>query len=182
MKQRAIHKRRAFTPPPCKACGPVDVRYSYVRHQYRRRWQVAITCGTCLTEIARAAPCKLPARIKIAINPNGAVFEIKYPPEPSEFEIQAYLYCELRRLGYDARGEVTTKDGDCRFDLVIFCAGRPVRIIECKRSRKQYRSRQIEQYGLYQVKVVSVCGKEQAKQLIAKAAAAGPKKALQFLV
>lgn len=60
---------------------------------------------------------------------------IPYPVDHSEFEIQAYLYFELRRLGYDARGEVNAK-GSC-FDLVVFdSAKQPVRIIEVKKRQK----------------------------------------------
>lgn len=155
--------------------------YSWVKNG-TGKWRILAKCTVCSVDIASFARNKIPARIKLDLNPAGGRFEIKYKHVPSEFEIQAYLYCELRRLGYDARGEVSTKDGDCRFDIVVFRAGRPVRIIECKKSRKQYRSRQIEQYGLYRIKVISVCGKEQAEQLIEKAASAGPKKALRLLV
>ncbi len=59
---------------------------------------------------------------------------IPYPQEPSEFEIHAFLFFELKRLGYDARGEVNAK-GSC-FDLVVFDAEKqPIRIIEVKKTQ-----------------------------------------------
>lgn len=59
---------------------------------------------------------------------------IRYPGVASEFEIQAYLYHELRELGYDVRGEVLSEAG--RLDLVVYDADRmPIRIIEVKKHR-----------------------------------------------
>lgn len=59
---------------------------------------------------------------------------------PSEFEIQAFLYFELRRLGYNVRGEVGTYHSKAKFDLVIYDrkkSGRfPLRIIEVKKQRR----------------------------------------------
>lgn len=52
------------------------------------------------------------------------------PRNPSEFEIQAYLYAELQRLGYVVRGEVVGASG--RVDLVVFDGGVPVRVLEVK--------------------------------------------------
>lgn len=166
---RAIQKRRTFTDPPCRTCGPGPVEYSF-RLNGKRRWKIFAKCGTCHEDIKSFARNKVPARIKLKINPAGGSFEMKYSQRPSEFEIQAYLYCELRRLGYDARGEVTTKDGDCRFDIVVFHRQKPVRIIEVKACPKRYRSRQLEQYRIYGIKVLCVCGMEQAIELIKKAA------------
>lgn len=54
--------------------------------------------------------------------------EIPYPAVESEFEVQAWLWAELRKAGFDAKGEVQilgkfglrkTK-ASCRFDVVVF--------------------------------------------------------------
>jgi hypothetical protein len=138
------------------------------------------TCDGCSGLIKEYARNKVPARIKLALNPGEVKREIRYPSLPSEFEVQAFLYTELRCLGYDARGEVTTRDGEFRFDIVIFTGAghsrRPVRIIEVKDRTKSYRRKQIEAYGTYGVIVISVCGMDQARALLnrAKAGAKDP--------
>ena len=68
-------------------------------------------------------------------------YTIDYPSAPSEFEVQAFLYWELKRMGFNVRGEVHGRhDGKrLRFDLVIFCGKRnPVRIIEVKKHTKRF--------------------------------------------
>lgn len=135
--------------------------------------RIHATCDGCKERIAIFAKNKVPARIKLALNPSAVNREIRYPGRPSEFEVQAFLYTELRRLGFDARGEVTTRDGEFRFDIVVFVGSgqsrKPARIIEVKDRSKSYRSAQIENYKAYGVTVISVCGMEQAKALIKKA-------------
>jgi hypothetical protein len=60
--------------------------------------------------------------------------------EPTEFEIQAFLYSELKLRGYYVRGEVTFAGCSERLDLVIYGDEQgdscrvPVRIIEVKRA------------------------------------------------
>ena len=178
---KAIQKRRTFTDPRCKRCGTAPVNYAF-RLNDKKRWRIFATCGTCNEPIQDFARNKVPARIKLQINPSGGRFEMKYRTRPSEFEIQAYLYCELRRLGYDVRGEVSTKDGDCRFDLVVFANKKPVRIIEVKSCRKRYRSRQLEQYRAYGIKVLSVCGMSEAIELVRRASVNGGRHSLPLLV
>jgi hypothetical protein len=66
--------------------------------------------------------------------------ELWYPPRPTEFEIQAFIYSSLLQLGYDVRGEVPAKGGRCRFDIVVYRMTRtgagirpmPVRIVRSK--------------------------------------------------
>ncbi len=177
-KVRLIDKRRNFVDPPCRSCGSANTKYVK-----RGRLGVAAKCGDCGSHIKNFNHRKVPARVKLAVRPENVFREIKYGKRPTEFEIQAYLYTELRRLGYDARGEVTTKDGDCRFDIVVFANKRkPARIIEVKSCRKKYRSRQLDQYRAYGIKVISICGMEQAQALIERAAAAGKKTPLPLLV
>jgi len=59
------------------------------------------------------------------------------PDKLSEFEMQATLWVELKRLGYDVRGEVpaTWRGTKSHFDLVIFVGGQGALIIEVKNSR-----------------------------------------------
>jgi len=61
--------------------------------------------------------------------------KIIYPHKPSEFECQAYLWYQLRLLGFDARGEVRTSGCRSFLDIVVFDDSQiPVRIIENKKS------------------------------------------------
>lgn len=73
--------------------------------------------------------------------------------DPTEFEIQAFLYNELRNMGYCVRGEIPTRKMKARFDLIIIHPGSrvPQRIIEVKnRSRSSdadtISGRQIHRY------------------------------------
>jgi len=105
---------------------------------------------------------------------------IPYPKTESEFEIQAFIYAELRALGVDVRGELVTVFFDgingkqkhrtmCRFDLVIFENKIPIRIVEVKHGRKTFvseRARQCERYRKYGVPVTFVFGMEQAIRFV----------------
>jgi hypothetical protein len=58
-----------------------------------------------------------------------------YLQRPSEFDLQASLYHELRSAGYEVRGEVKFKrpgERGLRADLLILHQGRPALIIEVK--------------------------------------------------
>lgn len=171
-KMTKMRRRQTFTDPTCAQCGGVQATY-----KPRPRRRIAIICVNCNVEIKLMRACHLPARVRKFAYPARSNREIRYPQYPSEFEVQAYLYCQLRMLGYDARAEVTNYDGDCRFDIVVFSSDhRPVRIIEVKNCLKNYRSIQLERYRQYGIKVVSVCGMQQAIALIerAKLAAKSP--------
>lgn len=77
--------------------------------------------------------------------PKGAPLseiDMQYPKNASEFEIQAELYFGLRKLGFDARGEVPTSK--CRFDLVVFDNKQPVLIIECKKPAYVWRNKDVK--------------------------------------
>ena len=53
--------------------------------------------------------------------------EVKEPTSPTEFEIQAYVWTELRKKGVNARGEVKAKfarRSTVRFDVAIFKDGK----------------------------------------------------------
>lgn len=89
---------------------------------------------------------------------------------PTEFEIQSFLYEQLKGLGYHVRGEVRTICGSCIFDLVVFRDGAPVRIIEVKKRHRgnggprlireqvmKKRESQVEKYKSFGVHVDLVC-------------------------
>lgn len=69
---------------------------------------------------------------------------IPYKEKPSEFEIQAYLYIEIKKLGFNIRGNVPNSRKRVRgyerrmiFDLVIFDKeNKPQIIIEVKDSNR----------------------------------------------
>lgn len=98
----------------------------------------------------------------------------KYVRKYSEFEIQAYVYQNLRDMGHDARGEVQSttkkeeKKGKCIFDIVVFENWYPIRIIEIKRSPKRNeavtRKIQIEKYLRFGVGIDLVCGMNEARK------------------
>jgi hypothetical protein len=102
---------------------------------------------------------------------------VKEPAKPTEFEVQATLWSELRRLGYNARGEVGTAFADrerCRFDIAVFDRGELVGVIECKSAPIRHKSasgwngtRQGWRYGQFGVPVMVIYGMGMVKQLVA---------------
>ena len=89
--------------------------------------------------------------------------------EASEFEVQAYIYQNLRANGYDVRGEVTTRQSSAILDLVVFDERTPVLIIEVKAALKLISARtrvslaeldqeQADYYQSLGVPVQRVCG------------------------
>lgn len=87
---------------------------------------------------------------------------IIYPTKPSEFDVQADLYCELKNLGYDCKNQVSSFCGDRKsvFDIVIFDSEkRPRIIIEAKdTNHKQLLfgkpTLQIERYQKYNLPIL----------------------------
>lgn len=100
---------------------------------------------------------------------------IPYPGEASEFEIQAYLFHHLNALGFDTRGEISSRCATCIFDLVVYLDRKPIRIIEVKRSKAKTsvaahcrkvtkaREKQLDRYGKFGVPVDSVVAMREAK-------------------
>jgi hypothetical protein len=110
-----------------------------------------------------------------------------YPKVPSEFEIQAFLYTELRELGYDARGEVRATTGRSKLDIVIFTDGKPTSIIEVKKrkingnSRKRRDAQQLlareiqrDKYCGYNLPIQDICGMDAAVAFIETMLALAP--------
>ena len=106
--------------------------------------------------------------------------ELWYPGNVSEFEVQAFLYCALKSMGYDVRGEVCTRGGRCRFDLVIYRREKtgagvrpmPIRIIEVKATRGKKWGDQVAEYRRrYGVPVDHVGGMKAATSYVRDVAA-----------
>ena len=102
---------------------------------------------------------------------------IVYPEEESEFEVHAWLWCQLKALGLDARGEVFALNGTARFDIVVFDASKhAIRIIEVKakkhgkgKHREDFRFNkcgQVKRYSKYGLPVDCVVGMAAAEQYV----------------
>jgi hypothetical protein len=114
-----------------------------------------------------------------------AARSIPYPEGHSEFEVQAWLYMQLRNSGRDVRGEVKTlyepkcnrtrkKAQFCRFDLVEYREGVAVHVYEVKANPVKHRAgiegtRQGQRYNQFGVPVTFVYGQDGA-EAIARAA------------
>ncbi len=93
----------------------------------------------------------------------------------SEFEIQAYLYHELRQSGMDVKGEArcSLNGKGVRFDLLIFGEEKiPLYAIEVKPKRRQkwrdmwVQGRQFRAYRQMPIPVFMVLGMEQAQAFL----------------
>ena len=109
----------------------------------------------------------------------GQEFEIAYPAVESEFEVQAFLFSELRRAGFDARGEVQVHGlfgqraakASCRFDIVIFEDKRAVMVLEVKARPVIHKSgventRQGKRYPRFGVPVQFIYGMNDARKFL----------------
>jgi hypothetical protein len=103
------------------------------------------------------------------------------PNRETDFEVQAHLWTELRKLGFNIRGEVQVvfdNDGrkrreQCRFDLAHFVGGELMGIIEVKAQRIKHKNeggwqvtRQGKRYHTFGVPVRIVYGMEGAAALL----------------
>lgn len=109
---------------------------------------------------------------------------MREPTWDSEFEVQAWLWSELRALGVNVRGEVKYRLANrayCRFDLAEFSAdGALIGVIEVKARPVKHKTaegwagtRQGRRYGALSVPVVLICGMEQARALVESTKNAG---------
>lgn len=115
------------------------------------------------------------------------VERIKEPTKASEFEVQAYVWSELRKLGINARGEVKVKymqDGNkrdrCRFDIAVFEDGYLVGIIEIKANVVTHKTnagwigtRQGHRYTSFGVPVEIIYGQAEAELFISNTRESG---------
>ena len=105
---------------------------------------------------------------------------IPYPHRASEFEIQAYIFQRLsarfRKLeskAFSVRGEVQTRFGFARFDLVVFIHSEPWCIIEVKAEPGRRNrvaagtSDKLHSYSRFGVRVHIVRGMNDARQFCA---------------
>jgi hypothetical protein len=120
------------------------------------------------------APTSTKEQIKEEHMDVSAKYEVKEPAAETEFEVQAYLWNELRKLGVNARGEVKTqyaKRSWVRFDVAIFDAGGLAHIIEVKRSPINHKTtwedtRQGKRYNEFGVPVTIIYGMKHAEEFI----------------
>lgn len=158
----------------CQDCGNVQV-------EDRLNFHLAAPprCVACGGLVRPDKTAKIKKRPKDRV----CKWKIPYPGEPSEFEIQSYLYTKLRAQGVDVRGEVGGTEGD-RFDLVLFNGDNvAVRIIEVKKRHVKASKklsamqehekngvirarRQVKKYKRYDVPVDMVAGMTAAIQYI----------------
>lgn len=113
--------------------------------------------------------------------------EILEPNNQSEFEVQAFIWSELKKLGINVRGEVKVpypEPGDrravCRFDLAIFKFGKLAGIIEVKSNIIKHKkeggwnaTRQGTRYATFGVPIALIYGQKQAEFFIKSAVEAG---------
>lgn len=86
----------------------------------------------------------------------------------TEFEIQAFLWAELRALGFRVRGEFGFCDFNQRFrraDLVLF-AGREQLGIEVKADGKSCSPQQLESYRDAFLAAMAICGQAHAVKFL----------------
>lgn len=127
------------------------------------------------------------------LEPTSKTFTIEWPDDRyvSEFEVQAFVFSELRKLGIDVRGEVIHKITNaggrgrvCRFDLVIFKNRTATAIVEIKgesstgKPGANVNGRQLIRYREYGIPVFFVRGMEQAQDFIDRCKARKAKDAL----
>ena len=94
--------------------------------------------------------------------------QIPYPKTFTEFDIQAWLYVKLHRLGYDIHGEVICRRPYARFDLVIFDADQqPALLIEVKRNAARRTPRQDERSLEFGLPILSCEGTSQFRETLA---------------
>ena len=95
----------------------------------------------------------------------------------TEFEVQSFLYGEIKAKGLNVRGELVHIDKKtkekCRFDLVLFDKSgiKAELIIEVKAGKVKHKTtledtRQYKKYTEFGCKVVFVYGIEDAKELL----------------
>lgn len=105
-------------------------------------------------------------------------FIVQQPTQRTEFEVQAYLWSELRNLNIEVHGECKAKFSGrayVRFDLAVFESGQLAAIIEVKRKERNagvdgwLKTRQGSRYSQFGVPVINIFGLQQAEDLITKA-------------
>jgi len=100
--------------------------------------------------------------------------DVREPTSPTEFEVQAYVWTELRSRGVNARGEVKAKfarRSTVRFDIAIFTDGKLSQIVEIKKAKVNHKTtweetRQGHRYNQFGVPVTILYGMEDAEKFV----------------
>jgi hypothetical protein len=115
------------------------------------------------------------------LEPLSTTYTVPQGPKgrETEFEVQAALFSALRNAGAEIRGEVKwcedrikgKRRETCRFDLVLYRDGVPVRILEIKCSAVRHKNgvestRQGSRYRHFGVPVTFIYGSEDAEQFV----------------
>lgn len=108
--------------------------------------------------------------VKAAMQSSLTGSHIIYGETPSEFEIQSYVYQQLKELKYNVRCCVTTTVKTDVFDIVIFDGNNtPLYILEIKkRNNPKLNSKQLERYAKYGIPVELIGGMNNAIDFIDK--------------
>lgn len=151
----------------CKACGSFEM---VVKKDVFRNGDThdRVECASCGAFVKFGKP-RAKSRGPIA-----------YPGQSSEFEVQAWMYSEIKGMGIDVRGEVPCGNGV--LDLVLFDNCRhPVLVLEVKRLRVEQLARvqkaqsvrkrvrsQLVRYRSHGIPVLLVDGIKKARKVIAE--------------
>lgn len=100
--------------------------------------------------------------------------DVREPTSPTEFEVQAYVWNELKKRGVNARGEVKAKfakRSTVRFDIAIFKDGKLIHIVEIKKAKVNHKTtwentRQGHRYNQFGVPVTILYGMDDADKFL----------------
>jgi len=90
--------------------------------------------------------------------------EIPCPDSPSEIDITSKILAYLVSNGLNAKSEVLSLDGTCRFDIVIFKNKRPVKIIEVKTDSGVFTHAQKCKYKRFHIPFQLIKGMREARR------------------
>lgn len=110
------------------------------------------------------------------LQPTSSQFKVPSRDEnPTEFEVQAWLFNTLKELGFDVRGEIQWRDKKTRqlfrFDLVIYERGVASDILEIKANPISHKNgventRQARRYRSFGIPVTFIYGYHDARAFV----------------
>lgn len=166
--RNAQKRKRETDHLKCRKCGSSE---TVISERTCRNGQPAFEakCAACGAHIKWVGRNHIPSAMRANLSEEDLCKAIPYRREWSEFEVQAYLWSKLRERGVDVRGEVTSRDGRNRFDLVIFENHLPVLIIEVKPDNMNFSPlKQVTRYEGFGLPVELVVGEAGAAAFIGK--------------
>lgn len=106
--------------------------------------------------------------------------KVRKPDRPTEFDVHAWLYIQLKDLGYDVNCQVSAnlgraipkgRRGQCWFDIAVFQGEKLVEIIEVKAAQVTHKdgvdvTRQCIRYRKFGVPLTYVYGMQDAIELV----------------